>query len=63
MYIIEVMPTGSESDILGIPFFGVTKEIVGILLVLTCTLFAVDILRSLLPRVLSVKSTSVPLRF
>jgi hypothetical protein len=31
--------------------------------ILTCTLFGVDILRSLLPRVSPVKSTSIPLRF
>jgi hypothetical protein len=43
--------------------FGVTKEVVGIHLLLTCSLFGVDILRSLLPRVSPVKSTSVPLRF
>jgi hypothetical protein len=49
--------------ILGISLFGVTKEVVGILLVLTCSLFGVDMLRSLLPRVWPVKSTSVPLRF
>ena len=47
----------------GISLFGVTKEVVGIHLLLTCSLFGVDILRSLLPRVSPVKSTSVPLRF
>jgi hypothetical protein len=49
--------------ILGISLFGATKEVVGILLVLTCSLFGVDILRSLLSRVSPVKSTSVPWRF
>jgi hypothetical protein len=50
-------------SILGIPLFGVTKEVGGILLVLTCSLFGVYNLRSLLPRVSPEKSTSVSLRF
>jgi hypothetical protein len=41
----------------------VTKEAVGILVLLTRSIFACGTLRSLLPRVLPAESTSAPLRF
>ena len=43
--------------------FGVNKELVGIHVLLTRSLFACDILRRLLPRVSLAKPTSAPLRF
>jgi len=43
--------------------FGVNKEVVGIRVFLTGSLFACDILRKLLPRVSLAKLTSAPARF
>ena len=63
----KLVPNNSQSDKLFCDFghspFGVNKEVVGIHVLLTRSLFGGDILRRLLRRVSLAKSTSAPLRF